>query len=325
MKKIFESDLQMMSYAEAFNDMLRGRRLATDQVKNIQMGEVQSNTYRLPSNAETRFNQTRNNRSVMRSLCKVISVAQGDNRLLVSERDTEAKWLLPGEPYPTVETAFRQIRSQPKKLGCTSVISADIVHDNLFPIVDHLVDSWGRRFAQKEDEGIICGSGANGELSGLTQQATQMSISELSFASLLDVYVSVEPEFRDNAVWLVSDISYALIRALTDSSGRPLMDITSSGAQLLGCPVKVSLGCPDSALFFGDMNYIWILDRSPLMVQPLVELYAAQNQIAYHGWCLEDAVLVRSEAVTCANIITETETTETTSDEDETVVDEATE
>ena len=50
-------------------------------------------------------------------------------------------------------------------------------------------------------------------------------------------------------------------------------------------------------VIFGDISYYWIVDRSPISIKALKEVFAANDQIGYVGYEFLDARLVRSEAV----------------------------
>ncbi len=48
---------------------------------------------------------------------------------------------------------------------------------------------------------------------------------------------------------------------------------------------------------FGDLSYFWILERQPLSVKILTELYARENQTGYAAYERIDGKLIRPEAV----------------------------
>lgn len=83
----------------------------------------------------------------------------------------------------------------------------------------------------------------------------------------------MKPEYRKNAVWMMNDTTALALRKLkdADSGKKPIL--------------------------FGDLSYYWIIDRSPVSMKVLQELFAAKNQVGY--LCNEylDARLIRSEAV----------------------------
>lgn len=66
--------------------------------------------------------------------------------------------------------------------------------------------------------------------------------------------------------------------------------------------VKAMFPMPDIAansipVAFGDLSYFWILERQPLSVKILTELYARENQTGYAAYERIDGKLIRPEAV----------------------------
>ena len=59
---------------------------------------------------------------------------------------------------------------------------------------------------------------------------------------------------------------------------------------------------PDSILgkqpiLFGDLSYYWIVERSPLTIKVLNELYSREGQVGFLGFERVDGRLIRPEAV----------------------------
>lgn len=50
------------------------------------------------------------------------------------------------------------------------------------------------------------------------------------------------------------------------------------------------------AIVFGDMSYYWIMERQPLSVKTLVELFALENATGYAAYERLDGKLIRKEA-----------------------------
>ena len=67
-------------------------------------------------------------------------------------------------------------------------------------------------------------------------------------------------------------------------------------------PVVISPYMPDIAagsipVTFGDLSYFWILERQPLSVKILTELYSRENLTGYAAYERIDGRLIRPEAV----------------------------
>lgn len=71
---------------------------------------------------------------------------------------------------------------------------------------------------------------------------------------------------------------------------------------ILSKPVVISNYMPSSAsgstpIAFGDLSYYWMLERQPLSVKVLSELYARENRTGYAAFERIDGKLIRPEAV----------------------------
>ena len=118
--------------------------------------------------------------------------------------------------------------------------------------------------------------------------------------NLIKTIISVKPEYRKNAVWMMNDTTAIALRKLKDADGNYLWN--QANDTILGKTVVISNDMPDAdsgkkPILFGDLSYYWIIDRSPVSMKVLQELFAAKNQVGY--LCNEylDARLIRSEAV----------------------------
>ena len=117
------------------------------------------------------------------------------------------------------------------------------------------------------------GSDITGIATTLTSSYTNGTSGKITLTDLNAVYFDVNRWYRKSpkAGWLVSDGVYKLLRAATDSSGRPLLDVIDDQEVLLGKPVYLcpSLGATylslglTGALIFGDLSHIIIRASRP--------------------------------------------------------------
>ena len=122
---------------------------------------------------------------------------------------------------------------------------------------------------------------------------------------MLQLYFSLDKEYRKNAVWLMNDETALSLRMLKDSAGYPLWNHTDD--TILGKPVIICNDMPsaqDGALpvLFGDFRYYWIIERSPVSVRTLKEQFIMQEQVGYLAMEFLDAKLIRREAVNALKI-----------------------
>jgi HK97 family phage major capsid protein len=117
------------------------------------------------------------------------------------------------------------------------------------------------------------GSDITGIATTLISSFTNGTSGKITLTDLNNFYFGVNRWYRNSpkAGWLVSDGVYKLLRAATDGSGRPLLDVIDDQEVLLGKPVYLcpSLGATylslglTGALIFGDLSHIVIRASRP--------------------------------------------------------------
>ena len=90
------------------------------------------------------------------------------------------------------------------------------------------------------------------------------------------------------------------LRTLKDSVGNPLWNAERD--TIFGKPVVKSLAMPapeagKKTIVFGDLSYYWMIERQPLTVKWLNEMYAIQGQIGLTAFERLDGKLILPEAV----------------------------
>ena len=180
----------------------------------------------------------------------------------------------------------------------------DFVHDTGFDIESYLVNRFARIFGRAEENSFINGTGENmpkgilhkteGAETGLTASGT------ITFDNIVNLYFSVKAEYRTYGVWLMNDETAFMLRSIKDANGNYIWNHNND--TILGKPVYVSEFMPsvnsgNKPVVFGDFNYYYIVDRSPLSVRALQEKYALQQQTGYLAYEMLDGMLVRPEAI----------------------------
>ena len=90
------------------------------------------------------------------------------------------------------------------------------------------------------------------------------------------------------------------LRTLKDSVGNPLWNAERD--TIFGKPVVTSLAMPalasgKKAIAFGDLSYYWVIERQPLTIKRLNEMYAVQGQIGFTSFECLDGKMILPEAV----------------------------
>lgn len=165
--------------------------------------------------------------------------------------------------------------------------------------------------AYKKGGNYLTGTGEDeptGILDDTAGAETGVTAESITFDGIIDLFFSVDKEYRKNAVWLMNDKTALALRKLKDVGGMPLWNHTND--TILGKPVIICNEMPDAdnsekPVAFGDLSYYWIIDRSPASIKALNELFALNGQVGYLGYELLDGKLIRSDAVKILKIETE--------------------
>jgi len=51
------------------------------------------------------------------------------------------------------------------------------------------------------------------------------------------------------------------------------------------------------SIVFGDLSYYWLIERQPIMIKKLSELYALQGQIGFSAYERLDGKLIKPDAL----------------------------
>ena len=219
--------------------------------------------------------------------------------------DDYAQFIPEGRDIPITrpDKEFRSLSVGNHKLAVFYKLPIEFVHDSGFSAEDYIAKRMAKNVSNAENRAFLLGDGVI-EPTGLLNDdggAEVGVISDvLSYDSIVDLFFSVKPEHRKKAVWIMNDKTALALRKLKDESGFPLWN--GNNDTILGKPVYICNEMPDAdagekCILFGDFSYYWIIDRNPVCLKILQELFAIRGQIGYIGTEFIDGKLIRSEAV----------------------------
>ena len=167
----------------------------------------------------------------------------------------------------------------------------------------YLKNEFARRFGRAEENAFINGSGTDeptGILNGGEIGVTTKKDANLSYDDVIRLYFSLKPEHRGNAVWLMNDETAFHLRTLKDENGNYLWN--NNDNTILGKPVYFlnhmsNIESGKMPIAFGDFSYYWIVQRQPLTIKILKELFVINNEIGFTGYERLDGKLILPEAV----------------------------
>ena len=290
-------------YNKAFWNAMRGKK---DFASDMKEGSDQSGGHILPSDFNERYLKALAKENVFRRLATVIDTSSAEGKIHAVTSIGAAQWVKPMMPLPESADSFKQFTVNSYKLASLSRIKETFVSDSNFNLEGYLENEFARRFGRSEEQAFINGSGVD-EPTGIlnaTQGAVVSLDSEtkasITYDDVLKLYFSLDKEHRRNAVWLMNDETAITLRTLKDTAGNYLW--RESDDTILGKPVEYSTYMPNiesgtTPIAFGDFSYYWIVQRQPLTVRVLRELYTVNGEIGLTGYERLDGKLILPEAV----------------------------
>lgn len=185
------------------------------------------------------------------------------------------------------------------------LITKKILAASAFPIDTLAKDKIVEKLTSAFENGIINGSGSNQPLGVFTASAdgipasrdVETGASAISADDLINMKMSLRPEYRSKAVWVMSTEVLKDVMKLKATDGRYLWQpaiALGEPATILGLPVIESEYAPTAktagsyVAVLGDFSHYWFAYWKGLDVTVLNEKYAGTNQIGFLGHTLAD-------------------------------------
>lgn len=243
--------------------------------------------------------------SLFRNLATEIRAYDTNYRIKTAQNEDVSAWVPEGGTV-TVSNGmsdFGEIALDRHKLVTSFMLENSFVQDNTFMIDKHLVSRLAQNFGRAEDDAFINGTGEHMPTGILAEEGgadVGVTTAALTYDDVVKLFFSVKPRYRRNAVWLMNDETAYALRTLKDDSGNYIWNHAND--TILGKRVYISEFMPGAQsgskpIAFGDFNYYWIVNRSPVHIRPLVEKYIHIDCIGYRAYEFLDGKLVRPEAI----------------------------
>jgi len=271
--------------------------------------------YVLPAVSESNFIKELKEKSLVRRLATVAYSRGNTPTIRAQDSQDIAVWVKENQPIPIYDgiNDFTDIPVECRKLAVVLKMSNEYLHDNRRSFEHYLTGRLVKNFAGAEEKAFISGTGEE-EPIGITADEGGADIgvetSAMTFDDVLELFYSVDKDYRANGTWLMNDSTALVLRRLKDDSGMPLWN--HSNDTILGRPVVISNYMPDidtdsKPIAFGDFSYYWLVDRDRTEVRTLMERFAEIGQIGYLAAEYLDGKLIRSEAVKVLKITEDAE------------------
>jgi HK97 family phage major capsid protein len=305
----------------AFEQYLRTGRSNSDLTFAQSVGTTTEGGYAVPQEFRNKITERLVAYGGIRSVAETINTATGVPLEWPSNDDasfTKADTPVEGAASAAgADIVFGTVTLGAHKYAATGtgnvplLVSVELLQDAQFDIGSFVARKLGDRIARRQAYDFARGSGSAEPLGIFYASAQDVSMpsgSVPTYAKLLDMVHTIDPAYRQNAVWLFNDVTAKVIEGILDAvSGRPLLvgDLVGLnqtirvgyGGSLLGYPVIIDSAIPNLSnlvlgMAFGDFREGYII-RDVLNVQVLVNPYTNSNtnQVAYNAWARADGTI----------------------------------
>lgn len=268
-------------------------------------GKRIKDAYQLPFREDGKYTEALKQESLFRRIGSYFYIHGGSSKILGKESHDVASWVEPGGDIPVYDgiTDFTDIAVEDHELAMVMKLDKDFMHENKITFANYVVQRLARGFGNAEDNAFINGSGEN-EPTGILHDTAGAEVgamaSSISFDSVIDLFFSVDKDYRKRGIWLMNDDTALALRKLKDNAGNPLWNHTDD--TILGKPVMICNNMPDAGsgkkpIAFGDFSYYWIVERDVMCIRTLHQKFFETNQIGYLAYERLDGKLIRPDAV----------------------------
>jgi len=295
-------------YSSAFWNFVSGKQYDINDIVNIRPEDPAG--FYLPDDSLERFRAEQEKMNIFRNIATVLFTDSSDTKIKTVPPSGDAAFVDENGTIPESTVGITSFTVKANKISKISKISNELLNDAGFNIESALAADFGREFGKVEENACLNGNGVNrpygvlhatdGAETGVTATGT------LTFDSIKALYFSLAPEYRRNAVWLMSDETALYIRGLKDAVGASVwrdFDDSIFARRVYTSPYMRGIATGNKPVLFGDFRFYWLMERGGIILKPLREKYAAMGLTGFIGTEFFDGRLVRQEAVKALEIV----------------------
>lgn len=183
-------------------------------------------------------------------------------------------------------------------------VSYALLQDAAFDVEGWLNQRLGERLGRITNTKFTTGSGAatpEGVVTGSTYcGTTTASATAITWAELVDLELSVDRAYRQNARYMFNDTTLKGLKQLVDGVSRPIWVPGTALREpdtINGYPYVINsdMASPIAsakAVLFGDFQYYWIRDVQDITLIRLTERYADYLQVGFMAFSRHDGQLI---------------------------------
>jgi len=163
----------------------------------------------------------------------------------------------------------------------------EFLNDSIISLESFLVSQLAVRIGRGTENHFVNGTGT-GQPRGIVTAAPEGHAGNVTYENLIQLKHSVDPSYRANAKWVMSDDAFKYLRTETDDQNRPLWVpnlAVGEPSMLDGQAMYVNNEMPaDAPVVYGDFSHYIIRDVGGLNVVRLNEKYATSGQVGFMCW-----------------------------------------
>ena len=283
-------------YRVAFENRLRTNQLGDVDDYNLKLAKLKNNSYPLPYSFKGDYTEPLAHENLFRRFGTVIHTEIEEGTVVCMDVMPEPEIIDENQSYPSPhEMRYPCLRCRSHKLAMLGKIPCSFVDDTRFDLAGYVYREIGHCFGRAEENICLNGIGQTKPKGLLHSAEIGVTASTLTADAVIELFFSLDKQYRKNAVWVMNDETAMTLRMLKDSAGNFLWRSTDD--TIFSHTVVISNYINDSTIVFGDLSYYWLIERQPLAVRPLNELYAQESCLGLAASERIDGKLVRSEAV----------------------------
>ena len=277
---------------------MRGTLINHDDLKD---GQIDGG-FQLPNDNLDKFYKALEKDNLFRRLATVLSLTNLEGTVHATTSTGSAGVVEEGNLIPEDGDKFTQFPVRSYKIASIAKLKESFVSDNNFNLEKYLTTDFARRFGRAEEDLFINGNGTT-EPTGIlsvSESINAKATNTLSYDEIVELYFSIEAEYRKDAVFIMNDETAFYLRTLKDDDGNYLWNSNNDtifGKEVITSPYMPSIESGKRPIIIGDLSFYWVIERKPLAIQVLSELYKNQGQVGFIGYERVDGKLIRPEAV----------------------------
>lgn len=144
-----------------------------------------------------------------------------------------------------------------------------LLNTSAFNIVNYVATLAGRKLAEACESAYIAGNGTT-QPKGIRLETLSQAVAQagdgLAYQDIINLYFSLKPQYRKNAVFITSTMGAKAIHGLKDTQDRPIFQPGMPLDSLFNKPLLESVDIPENLgtgtntteIYFGDASYYWI-------------------------------------------------------------------